>query len=187
MEDIMEEKYFVYEKAGKGRKDKKRSAVKLSCSQCGKEFLKAKHLLVEGQENYYCSKSCSGKSQKTSIEFTCAYCGKIFERRPSSKRNSRSGFYFCTRKCKDSAQRIYGNDNIIHEILPDHYTGTATIFNYRQIALLEYGEVCNRCGYNENLAAIMVHHIDRDHHNNSLDNLEVLCANCHAIEHFGEK
>lgn len=39
---------------------------------------------------------------------------------------------------------------------------------------------CERCGASTNL---LVHHRDRNRHNNSLDNLETLCKRCHQIEH----
>ena len=43
---------------------------------------------------------------------------------------------------------------------------------------------CNRCGYNLFTDILQVHHIDRDRKNNELSNLEVLCPNCHSIEHL---
>ena len=42
---------------------------------------------------------------------------------------------------------------------------------------------CNRCGLEEWLGlpvSLELEHIDGDHHNNLLDNLELLCPNCHA-------
>lgn len=39
---------------------------------------------------------------------------------------------------------------------------------------------CERCGSSKKL---QVHHIDRNPHNNSLDNLEILCLSCHKAEH----
>lgn len=41
---------------------------------------------------------------------------------------------------------------------------------------------CLRCGYN-NKQVLEVHHKDRNRSNNSMENLEVLCANCHKLEH----
>ena len=32
----------------------------------------------------------------------------------------------------------------------------------------------------------VLHHKDRDRHNNDISNLEILCSNCHAIEHWGD-
>ena len=42
---------------------------------------------------------------------------------------------------------------------------------------------CNRCGiteWNGLPAPLELEHKDGNHHNNSLDNLELLCPNCHA-------
>ncbi len=43
---------------------------------------------------------------------------------------------------------------------------------------------CNRCNFNDPIQILGVHHIDRNRHNNDLSNLEVLCPNCHSIEHM---
>lgn len=53
---------------------------------------------------------------------------------------------------------------------------------YRNIAFNEYGKKCNRCGISDE-DVLVVHHKDRDRENNKVDNLEVLCANCHMKEH----
>lgn len=53
---------------------------------------------------------------------------------------------------------------------------------YRDKALGEKGEVCENCGSGEN---IEVHHRDRNHCNNELDNLVVLCEPCHNEVHYG--
>jgi 5-methylcytosine-specific restriction endonuclease McrA len=44
-------------------------------------------------------------------------------------------------------------------------------------------KLCNRCGYSAMPEILDVHHRDRDRTNNEPENLEVLCPNCHAIEH----
>lgn len=41
-------------------------------------------------------------------------------------------------------------------------------------------KVCNGCGSWDNL---QVHHKDGNHENNSPDNLEWLCVNCHSKKH----
>lgn len=102
-----------------------------------------------------------------------------FIKNKSKRANSKSGLYFCCRECKDQAQRIGG----IKEIMPLHY-GEGHFADYRKLAIRNKSTVCERCNYDENIAAIVVHHKDRDRSNNSLENLEVLCANCHAIEHW---
>lgn len=44
---------------------------------------------------------------------------------------------------------------------------------------------CAKCGYTD-IQALQVHHIDRNRKNNNLDNLQVLCCNCHRLEHYEE-
>lgn len=45
---------------------------------------------------------------------------------------------------------------------------------------------CERCGFTVTGADLPRHHKDRDRSNNSPENLEVLCAACHRIEHNKE-
>ena len=42
---------------------------------------------------------------------------------------------------------------------------------------------CNRCGTTDQL---VVHHVDGDHTNNVVENLEVLCSPCHTSHHKQE-
>jgi 5-methylcytosine-specific restriction endonuclease McrA len=48
------------------------------------------------------------------------------------------------------------------------------------------GEItkCERCGYNKYPSILGIHHKDRNRKNNHRENLEVLCPNCHSIEHL---
>lgn len=45
---------------------------------------------------------------------------------------------------------------------------------------------CIRCGLDES-KILEVHHKDRDRTNNELENLEVICPNCHKLEHAGNR
>lgn len=47
----------------------------------------------------------------------------------------------------------------------------------------ERGKKCERCGY-ALYQILQVHHRDRNRDNNELENLELLCPNCHAKEHY---
>lgn len=62
---------------------------------------------------------------------------------------------------------------------------TAKFTNYRKRALDYYGCKCQNCG-ERRLYVLQVHHKDRNRHNNKLDNLSVLCANCHLELHYKE-
>ena len=44
---------------------------------------------------------------------------------------------------------------------------------------------CKKCGVSDWLGVklpLELHHRDGNHHNNTLDNLEILCPNCHSIQ-----
>ena len=49
--------------------------------------------------------------------------------------------------------------------------------------LKDRGKKCERCGYKQ-YKILNVHHKDRNRENNGLDNLELICPNCHAEEHY---
>lgn len=43
-------------------------------------------------------------------------------------------------------------------------------------------ETCARCGWKaDHECQLDVHHVDRNHRNNSPENLQTLCANCHRL------
>ena len=166
------EKLYIYEG------NRKREALNTKCLHCEKEFL-ARKSLVEQNKIKFCSKECSSGSKQIKEKCKCKVCKIEFLRSPSKLKNSKSGLYFCSKKCKDYAQSINGG---IVEIQPSHYNGGKRV--YREKALKHYGKKCNRCGYEKHVNILHVHHTDRNRSNNNIENLEVLCLNCHAEEHY---
>lgn len=150
-------------------------AIKLPCLVCGKEILmrdekdayKRKHL---------CSKECRDSYNKI-VYVNCATCGKQIRKTQSELNGSRHGIYFCSRKCKDDGQRIGG----VKEIQPPHYGNISS--DYRAIAYRSYEKVCKICGYKEYPEILQVHHIDENRNNNKVENLMVVCPNCHSKIH----
>ena len=137
------------------------SDVRSQCPQCSQEFK---------DERY--------KDQR--VELTCAYCGKNFTRTVSDLKKSKSGLYFCCREHKDMASRL-DSGNQFKVIRPDHF-GTATINgtnSYRRLAFGHYPCKCAICGYEDEPKILEVHHIDENHNNNDIENLIILCPNCH--------
>lgn len=154
---------------------KRRKAIRINCLNCGKEHLSR---LGKNKTNEFCSKECVHQhSTKTTVEIECDWCKALHKKAQSKLKNSKSGFRFCSRKCKDAAQKLGG----IKEIQPKHF-GTALIPDYRSM-FLEEEMYCNRCGYKEFLVSVQIHHIDEDRTNNHKDNLIPLCSNCHDALH----
>lgn len=159
-----------------------KKVVEKICEFCGKEFLASKGEVKRGYGRF-CTRSCSSRrprpQTRNRVKLKCALCKKEFERMASKKNNSKSGLFFCKRKCKDKAQRIQGG---IKEIQPPHYkTG---YFSYRNLAFRNFPNKCNRCGYNKIPEILQVHHKDCNRSNNNLSNLEILCSRCHDEYHF---
>lgn len=55
------------------------------------------------------------------------------------------------------------------------------LYAYQRKAYAKYGKRCSICF--ETNGQIDVHHINGDHKKNNIENLQVLCARCHALLH----
>ena len=158
--------------------------VAKSCLTCQISFQAPLKEIRRGNGKY-CSLRCS--VQANSIKFkklrvpntTCAWCAKEFWMPPRRKTYSKSGLNFCTRLCKDHAQRLGG----LEAIQPDHY-GTGTSVHYRALALRSLPNRCASCSFEQVPEVLEVNHKDFDRSNNRLSNLEILCPTCHQIYHF---
>lgn len=137
---------------------------KRNCLVCGKEF---EHIGVRCKSAKYCSRNCYYKAQrcKGSIKFNCLHCGKEFNGSPSHVGKRK----YCSKRCTGKSY---------HETFkPSFSTVRKAMIRRNMIAH------CNRCGYNGDTRILGVHHKDRNRNNNDVSNLEVLCPNCHSLEH----
>lgn len=114
----------------------------------------------------------NGKPKVQRLSKDCPVCGRVFSFFERELRIT------CSYACSNTLFRS-GKDN------PNWKDNASN--SYRSKALKHYGCVCINCNYSENEVALVVHHKDRNRSNNTLENLEVLCANCHAIEHYDKK
>lgn len=90
---------------------------------------------------------------------------------------------FCSRECKDAAQRLGG----LIEIQPDHYGTGNGRYDYRQRAVKQYGIACankncpiKAAGIEIPERMVDVDHINENRADNDIENLQVLCIWCHA-------
>lgn len=159
-------------KVSKEYDGKQRKLFRKLCS-CGNEIWAPLHRL---ERRTHCSTNCPNKINQTLYsELTCSLCGVVFKRLTSKLKASKSGLHFCTRYCKDVGQRISSN---LPEIQPNHYS--TELKEYRKKVNLE---CCQGCGYSFS-PLLVVHHKDGNRENNSVDNLETVCPNCHALRHM---
>jgi len=111
----------------------------------------------------------NGLPKVSKIVKQCLNCGAEFHTEPRSTKEQVT----CSRACSNTYFRSG----------PDHGNYIDGVSSYRKKALLHYGEVCMKCGYS-NARVLEVHHKNKNREDNSIDNLEVLCANCHTLEHY---
>ena len=150
----------------------RRRAEKHNCENCNKEFLRR----TCKKAKKYCSVECKKlKILSKRIELICSYCKKIIYKSPSKLKNSKHGFYFCNRQCKEKAQSLKGNCS---QIRPSHY-GSSN----RNIIKKTLKPHCVDCKEDRKFL-LNIHHIDGDRQNNIKENLEIVCGNCHIKRHL---
>ena len=165
------------------------STIKLKCRKHNYEFeTKWENVKRSNRAHNVCpfciqeDKEKIKKDNYTEVE--CAYCHKKFLKLKSRLKNSKSGLYFCCREHKDLAQRLDSGKEF-NILRPDHY-GKISDNKYRENAFRRYEHKCAICGYNEEPKILQVHHIDENRQNNNIDNLIILCPNCHAKITYGD-
>jgi len=110
------------------------------------------------------------KQRKYKVEEKkCPVCGKNFKTRIGSSNETTT----CSYSCSNSYFRTGVNNG--------NCKGDKALGTYRPRAFKAYGKQCETCGYHKYEQSLQVHHIDSNRSNNNLDNLIVLCANCHVL------
>lgn len=155
----------------------RRKAEYYKCGQCGKEFLRR---VNASHPKKYCSKKCHEISRKKRITVYCYNCNKEIERTSSRLKLARHGFYFCSRACKEEAQKLGGK---CPEIRPAHFGTGNGEYSYRELMQEEIKQGCIDCSIKTEYL-LTVHHKDGNRQNNKKSNLEVTCGNCHKKRHL---
>lgn len=66
--------------------------------------------------------------------------------------------------------------------IPD-YTKYRSQLVRERVRRLGYLKKCECCGWNKHIGALHLHHADRNRKNNNLENIFILCPNCHWVIH----
>lgn len=139
-----------------------RQQITANCAECGVEF---NHISSRANKAKYCNPDCYHKamSKKGKTQYSCVHCGIGFLGALSQKRK------FCSKSCVNKAFK---------EIWKPDFSTVRKSMLLRGMLLK-----CVRCGFDAEPKILGVHHKDRNRKNNTLENLEVLCPNCHSLEH----
>lgn len=107
----------------------------------------------------------------------CLYCnGEL-------KKNA---IKFCSSQCQQDYERSLKIKDWLDGKLDGMRGQTATAHWIKHHLITERGEKCEDCGWNEiNIHTgnipIELEHIDGNFRNNQIDNLKLLCPNCHSL------
>jgi len=125
-----------------------------------------------------------GESNNFYGQHICLNCGKEITYNYSDRK-------FCSSKCCGEYQTKQKTEQWLQH--PEKFSGEQGYpFISRYLRLL-HNNCCQRCGWSElnqytNTVPLQVHHIDGDCTNNKLENLQLLCPNCHSLtETYGSR
>lgn len=154
------------------------SIIKVRCLIHNIEFETAyENVARKTRAHHICPQCQEEDRQQNQVLCKCDYCGKEYYLSPSKA--NKSEFHFCCRECKDQAQRLSSGEQF-KNLRPEHYGKANGLYSYREHAFEAYPHQCAICGWNEDRDVLEVHHIDENRQHNDLDNLIILCPNCHG-------
>jgi hypothetical protein len=154
--------------------------VETECRGCRGVFSINKNLT---KKQKFCSRQCCAKyynKQRRKFK-NCLNCNHPI---PSWGKTS------CSKKC----WREYSEKQKLEKWLNEDKIFTSHIPTFIKKYLLSiHNKSCSECGWNKingstNKCPLQIHHIDGDARNNTKNNLQLLCPNCHSLTlNFGAK
>lgn len=142
----------------------------VNCAVCNKSVYRRPIQLQASKGRAFCSMLCYGISSRK--ETPCAVCGIPILANKNAGTCSRS----CANKYRVGIKYKLGRPS------KDKVKSQRAL----KIRLIDQrGTKCERCGYKK-VEILHVHHRDRNRNNNALENLELICPNCHYEEHYLE-
>lgn len=138
-----------------------------NCLECSIEF---SSLISDNRK--FCSKSCSAifNNKLRKVKNFCLTCDEEID----------NSLKYCSHKC----QHEYHKNNIFEKI--ENGNIILDTRYYKKYLIEKHGNKCMECNWNKvhpvtGMVPIELEHIDGNSENNSLDNLKLLCPNCHSL------
>lgn len=139
------------------------------CLVCNAPVYKRPAIIQLNKGRVFCGQKCYGISIRN--EKPCVICGKLILASAHKKTCSRA----CANKHRTGIKYKMNRPR-------DKVKNQRSL----KIRLLDQrGRSCERCQYDKP-EILVVHHKDRNRDNSELENLELICPNCHAEEHYLE-
>ncbi len=147
----------------------------VTCKQCEKKF-NAKPSRVKASIDIYCSRICKVASSKKGKTVKCSTCDKVVYKSLKALNGSKSGKLFCSRSCQTKWRNVEFSQE-------KHANWKGGAYAYRSLlSRQDLPKECKLCKTADK-RILAVHHIDKNHSNNAIENLVWLCHNCHHLVH----
>jgi hypothetical protein len=156
------------------RKGKSFTAYMVECKWCKQQF----KTVPTSTKQHTCSRKCYSEFLRSQRDASfCEICKVPIQSIKSRKKR------FCSNKCRT---KVLGQTN---RILAAKRSSWGQWLNRKSAKLwfIQQYKGCMKCGYNNVLGILELHHIDRNGKNNIKENLMLLCPNCHSEDHWIKK
>ncbi len=154
--------------------------VELKCQTCGKLFTVNRKYIRRDVK--YCSRRCSADRP---VLFDTTRALELWHQGKSARQIAVMLGAITETVVRDWLKKLgiyeprHARGKQVH-----NWKGGVRLTDARRAMLIQKAGKCSRCGYKKHPEILQVHHKDRNRRNNNVDNLEVLCPNCHALEHY---
>lgn len=160
---------------------RQRHAVDLTCKTCHKPFQISQGKVNEGR-GLYCSAKCYQERPSNLVMPELQIRSLWSEGLSCRQIATRLELTVTTLKRWLKKQGLYEPRR--HLANHGRWRGGTTSRPVRTLVLVRANNQCECCGYNKVVGILQIHHIDRNRENNAMDNLKLLCPNCHEEDHF---
>ena len=136
-----------------------------------------KQVMPEEHAAFVKTQTKNGNSSGKKVTSLCVRCGTL------CKRNANK---YCSVECRISHKRELFINRLEAGLLTGVTKSDSPSSYIKNFLIEKRGEKCELCGWSSrniktDKIPIQCHHIDGDYSNNALNNLQLLCPNCHSL------